>query len=173
MPNQYVRIKDHLGQKQLEMIGKRFGRLLVISYNTDVSMQACCSWYLCRCDCGTEKVIQGNRLRTGNTKSCGCLHREIVAKHCQKLGSRTGESSNSYYHGFCVGIRKFRQIVRARDKVCQYDEDNECKGQLEVHHLDGDHDNNSLENGSLLCHSHHTIVTYGSNIWRPKCLSVR
>ena len=35
---------------------------------------------LCKCDCGNEKIISGHCLRTGNTKSCGCLQKEIVGK---------------------------------------------------------------------------------------------
>lgn len=35
---------------------------------------------LCRCDCGTEKVVSMNNLRTGNTKSCGCFHRDQTSK---------------------------------------------------------------------------------------------
>lgn len=29
--------------------------------------------YLCHCDCGNDKVILGASLRSGNTRSCGCL----------------------------------------------------------------------------------------------------
>jgi hypothetical protein len=36
---------------------------------------------LCKCDCGEEKVICGDYLRIGRTKSCGCLHREIIRKN--------------------------------------------------------------------------------------------
>lgn len=32
--------------------------------------------WLCRCDCGTEKVVKGEDLRNGDTKSCGCLNDE-------------------------------------------------------------------------------------------------
>ena len=31
------------------------------------------SYYLCRCDCGNLKVILGSVIRSGDTKSCGCL----------------------------------------------------------------------------------------------------
>jgi hypothetical protein len=30
-------------------------------------------YYLARCACGVEKTVQGTALRSGNTKSCGCL----------------------------------------------------------------------------------------------------
>lgn len=36
--------------------------------------------YLCRCDCGLEKTIQGSLIKSGNTKSCGCLASESKKK---------------------------------------------------------------------------------------------
>ncbi len=36
-------------------------------------------WH-CRCECGKSKVVNGQNLRNGVTKSCGCLHREIISK---------------------------------------------------------------------------------------------
>lgn len=31
----------------------------------------------CKCDCGTESAVSGTALRTGASKSCGCLTREV------------------------------------------------------------------------------------------------
>ena len=36
-------------------------------------------YYLCQCDCGNQKVIYGHNLKTGNTKSCGCLSRQTAS----------------------------------------------------------------------------------------------
>lgn len=36
--------------------------------------------YLCKCECGNELIVKGQALRNGNTKSCGCLSREITAQ---------------------------------------------------------------------------------------------
>ena len=38
-------------------------------------------YWLCKCDCGVEKEVQQDNLRTGNTKSCGCYKKEIMTKH--------------------------------------------------------------------------------------------
>jgi hypothetical protein len=55
--------------------GDKFGRLLVLGYDhNDLRSRR---HYLVRCDCGTEKTVQGTLLRTGNTKSCGCHAREM------------------------------------------------------------------------------------------------
>src|SRR5690606_32604787 len=42
--------------------------------------------WLCRCDCGEELVVIGTSLRTGNTRSCGCLAREAVVSRNRKHG---------------------------------------------------------------------------------------
>ena len=55
--------------------GQRFGRLTIIRYDhSDFRWR---KHYLCKCDCGKEKVIQGSLVMSGNTKSCGCLSKEI------------------------------------------------------------------------------------------------
>ena len=35
-------------------------------------------YYLCQCDCGNFKIVSNHSLKSGNTKSCGCLHKEIL-----------------------------------------------------------------------------------------------
>ena len=32
--------------------------------------------WLCKCDCGNEKIAAGNDLRSGHCKSCGCFQKE-------------------------------------------------------------------------------------------------
>ncbi|WAL81511.1 hypothetical protein OYT13_16870 [Pandoraea sp. XJJ-1] len=34
--------------------------------------------YLCRCACGTERVIAAQTLRTGESRSCGCLRAKLM-----------------------------------------------------------------------------------------------
>jgi hypothetical protein len=47
-------------------------------------------YWLCRCDCGTEKIVSAGNLRSGHTQSCGCLWREAITKHGHAGGkSRT------------------------------------------------------------------------------------
>jgi len=60
--------------KLIDLTGKKFGRLTVIrrSYPNKKGQPM----WLCKCDCGTEKIISGNRLKVGDAKSCGCLRKE-------------------------------------------------------------------------------------------------
>jgi len=74
--------------KLINLTGKKFGRLLVIEkLNNDKYNKI--RW-LCLCDCGNIKIIIGERLRSGHTKSCGCLNKEIITKH--------GYSNTRIYH---------------------------------------------------------------------------
>lgn len=57
--------------------GQRFGRLEVILElsplpRTDGRKNR---MFLLKCDCGSSKIVQMNSLRTGNTRSCGCISR--------------------------------------------------------------------------------------------------
>jgi len=71
-----------------KMIGKRFGRLVVIKL--DHRNKRGDKYYLCRCDCGNEKVIYMSSLNCGNTLSCGCLNREITSKSNSTHGYTKG-----------------------------------------------------------------------------------
>ena len=62
--------------KHIEMVGQRFGRLTVLEYaGTNKHRKG---MWLCECDCGniTPPVVGAN-LKSGSTKSCGCLRDEV------------------------------------------------------------------------------------------------
>lgn len=68
--------------KFTDLTGLRFGNLTVIkrvnNYITPNGSKH--SRWLCLCDCGKYKEIVGSKLKTGNTKSCGCLKTERLKK---------------------------------------------------------------------------------------------
>lgn len=65
--------------KKVEMIGRRFGRWEVLR-EAEVRYKNGAICYHCRCDCGTERIVNGERLRNGDSTSCGCYNREIITK---------------------------------------------------------------------------------------------
>jgi len=77
------------------MRGERFGRWTVIkrAKNYISPKGACASQWLCRCDCGNIKVVLGNTLRNGQSKSCGCLRRERASESNRKnlIGMQFGK----------------------------------------------------------------------------------
>lgn len=63
----------------IDLTGQRFGRLTVIKrveVPVKKGQRKRIKW-LCKCDCGNEKIIGTDNLRWGGTKSCGCLSRQI------------------------------------------------------------------------------------------------
>lgn len=64
--------------KRIDLSGSRFGRLTVLGF---VGVCNSASVWKCRCDCGVIKDVSGNRLRSGKTRSCGCLRKEGLTSH--------------------------------------------------------------------------------------------
>lgn len=56
--------------RKSKFIGMRFGWLVVVK--RDVG-----EYFVCKCDCGVEKSVQGSNLRSGHAKSCGCRQRVV------------------------------------------------------------------------------------------------
>lgn len=80
--------------KQIPMIGKRFGRLVVIEEGKKPKNSRQKFW-VCRCDCGNiTRPIFGSSLRLGRTKSCGCIHSEVLV-----LRNTTHGKYNTKLHG--------------------------------------------------------------------------
>lgn len=61
-------------KKMIDLTGQIFGRLTIIEYAG--KKNKIIRWK-CKCICGNIKIISGKNLKSGQTKSCGCLHKEI------------------------------------------------------------------------------------------------
>lgn len=57
------------------MMGLTYGRLTVIK---EAGSKGGHRLVLCKCVCGNEKKIQVRFILSGNTKSCGCLNRDVA-----------------------------------------------------------------------------------------------
>ena len=64
-------------RKVLDRTGLRYGRLVVIKHEGKNNKGR--QIWLCKCDCGNEKIVTGGHLTIG-TKSCGCLLKEASDK---------------------------------------------------------------------------------------------
>lgn len=62
-----------------ENIGKKFNMLTIKKLSHIKGKYD--KYYLCRCECGNEKVIVYRSLKAGVTKSCGCLAIKTATKH--------------------------------------------------------------------------------------------
>jgi len=62
--------------KLIDMIGKKFNRLTIVSRAANEDTRA--AWN-CICDCGNNITLNGKQIRSGHTKSCGCIRKETSA----------------------------------------------------------------------------------------------
>lgn len=69
------------------MIGKKFGRLMVESYagSREKPCGAKEATWNCICECGNKKIVTTSSLKSGNVKSCGCYKTERISELKRKV----------------------------------------------------------------------------------------
>ena len=86
-----------------QLAGRKFGRLTAIS-STGSSQRKRRLWE-CKCECGNTILVESTSLLQGNTRSCGCLQKEM------RVSANTD-------HGWC-GTRLYR-IWKGMKARCLY-----------------------------------------------------
>ena len=82
-----------------DLTGQKFGNWVVLYRNVDEEEIRKSSGvtfhdlWVCQCECGATKTVQGSHLRSGKTKSCGCIASKLISKAKEKdlAGQRFGE----------------------------------------------------------------------------------
>jgi hypothetical protein len=87
-------------------IGQRFGRLTVIE-RCEKDKFGNYTWR-CICDCGNKTMVRASYLKSGTTKSCGCLKKENRITH--------GDSYTRLYHIWYGIIRRTEDSNRKEYK---------------------------------------------------------
>lgn len=87
--------------------GETFGRLRVISYaGCRESPRGDLEHYWnCKCECEAEHVAKHDKLRSGNTKSCGCYHKVKMSSLKTTHGCTKNKSFSPEYEAWRL-IRK-------------------------------------------------------------------
>ena len=83
----------HRERVREDLTGRVYGRVTVVRFVDTIKKHP--TWQ-CICECGTVFQCTSGRLTSGNTKSCGCLKREVTGrlnlKHgCARVEKRTPE----------------------------------------------------------------------------------
>lgn len=106
----------------VDLTGQKFGRLTIIVLHP-VRASGGSSRWVCRCDCGKETVVSLPHLRTGKTRSCGCLGAELSSQRRRKdlTGQRFGRLEVIEF----VGKASNRELKW----LCQ------CQGSQELPHV--------------------------------------
>ena len=77
--------KPKANRKFIDLTGKKFGRWIVVGMHHRSPTKSNTYW-TCLCECGNSKVVPGNTLKEGASKSCGCLQKQIVSTCNKKHG---------------------------------------------------------------------------------------
>lgn len=92
--------------KALEYLGKTFGRLTILEIvKTDTPKK----YFKCKCKCGNELIVSLNSLKTGHTKSCGCLAIETRRNNGKKLSPKKYDidtRKDDIYKTYCRMLRR-------------------------------------------------------------------
>lgn len=141
-------------RKITDLSNHRFGRLIVLRIHKWRWSGSIC--WECICDCGKERIVSGKNLKSGNTKSCGCLKEDIKNNYYSYFKQRIRKCAPNVR-----GSRDYRQwrlsIFERDDYICQY-----CSKKQKnphTHHINNYADFPEqrllLENGITLCKKHH------------------
>ena len=93
--------------KLINEVGNKYERLTVIARAENKGTRA--NW-LCLCDCGNEIEVDGKKLRTGHTKSCGCYRVEVTAPAQGRSNETHGQSRTKGYRRFHSRLREIAEI---------------------------------------------------------------
>lgn len=85
--------------KLFDLTGMKFGRLVVLRRDFECKKDE--TRWICKCDCGAVKSINGISLKTERTQSCGCLQAELASKRC-----RIYEDSDKRLHSIWRGMKE-------------------------------------------------------------------
>lgn len=86
--------------------GQKFGRLTV-KYKGESTKSGQTRWW-CECDCGNTELtlVQAGSLKSGRTKSCGCLHKEVLYNR-KRRKKNVYVDEGDYYKVFLENSEKF------------------------------------------------------------------
>ena len=111
-----------MSSKCIDLTGKRYGRL-VVEKSLGKNEKGKYTW-LCKCDCGNEKIVQTSYLRSGHTTSCGCYHNEMVGKLNRKhnLSNKCGRLyflwKSIKYRCYCENSKDFHNYGGRGISMC-------------------------------------------------------
>ena len=126
--------------RKIDLSGKRYGRLLVLGMSSKIKHgHTVCE---CVCDCGNLINVGSDRLKTGNTASCGCLHAEHVINmgKANRRADRFKTVTTAFYKQFLhytkrikrrcdVPYEMFMKLVQSNCSYCGVEPSNVFKYQ--------------------------------------------
>lgn len=85
-----------MGRPALDLTGQRFGRLVAVKCVGSNKYRN--KLWLCKCDCGGEKITTASILKRGGARSCGCISAELwETNHLNQHTTHGGSKTRLYY----------------------------------------------------------------------------
>ena len=141
--NNMLRIEDY--------IGKRFGKLTVLG---NAKTAGRIRWK-CRCDCGNDTVIRACNIKSGNTKSCGCLKSQSGENNPSWNGGKTRNQGYVLVKSIGHHRQDSRGYVREHILIAEKTLGRRIGPDEEVHHKNRDVTDNRPENIEILSRAEH------------------
>ena len=89
--------------KFIDLTGQKFGKLTVVKRienyiqpNGSIKTQ-----WLCKCECGNETIVKSDMLKSGNTRSCGCIKNNNIKNGIHS----THKLSHTRIYNLYMGIK--------------------------------------------------------------------
>jgi hypothetical protein len=138
----------------VDLTGHIFNRFTVLKR---VGTKGHYATYLCRCICGTEKILQSTVIKRGFTKSCGCLRKEGkkgINSPGWKGGRRKGPKGYVLiYMPNHPNVKQDGYVWEHQYIMSEYLGRPLTKDET-VHHKNGIRNDNKIENLELMCKHH-------------------
>lgn len=104
----------------VDLTGAKFHRWTVVGGYQRIDKQ---SYWLCRCECGTEKIVASGSLKNGSSKSCGCYRSETVKNkettHGLSKSPEWNTWSNIKQRCYNQNNERYREYGGRGIKVCE------------------------------------------------------
>jgi hypothetical protein len=133
-----------MGRKALDLVGNFYTNLLVLKRVVGKDVKN--SYWLCRCVCGKGVVVSGINLKSGNTKSCGCITYTLGGKSktpeflvWQSMVQRCYNDKHKRYSKY--GARGIKVCQKWKDSFLNFIDDmGKCPKGLSLDRIDNDGD---------------------------------
>ncbi len=79
-------IEAQAAQRGVDLVGRRFGRVLVEARDGHIGTKTRRIRWRCLCDCGGVTYASSASLKRGSVRSCGCLQREVAGAMLRRHG---------------------------------------------------------------------------------------
>lgn len=149
--------------RRKDITGQTFSLLTVVAYDEESKK------WVCSCECGGTAKVRTAALNNGNTKSCGCYHRQRASTAAITLhkGRRVARGLSEEEYLSSESRRERAEFIPTSRKILE--RDNFCcvwcsqvGGKLAAHHIKPWMDNPTLRyeytNLVTLCHTCHLKV---------------